>query len=388
MQNYHKKTNHVYDYVVIGSGLSGLVVANALNKLSQNILLIESGDNYGGVNRSINTPFGAVNNGLRFLPDTASAQQAIAFLEMLLGTSLAPETSEQPAVTYEAGGLRPFVGFGNTPPAFYDEIAYFSQSRVMQTKLEPHEWTQILFNNYHGDFLPRSYVTKFHMTDGLITHLTINGQKNINSKKFIYCADIKQLKTLLPESAIGARAFAKLSKNQYWTALCLDLLHAKMVTDSSAIHMLNGTTQDDLGPCAGRFLTSGEVNGEALQYSQWMTFVDDDEAEDTEVIGLALKKIKRQIKRAYPDALDNLKFERILVVPSYAGHGELKLAEDQSLSNCPNFFIASHQINTEKNLVGALLQAEKVALALGADPLAHAQVSDELVENHQPEINL
>lgn len=372
MQNYHKKSNHIYDYVIIGSGLVGLVVANALNKLSQNILLIESSDNYGGVNRSINTPFGAVNNGLRFLPDSPQAHQALAFLEMLLATSVQPESYEEPAVSYEAGGLRPFVGFGNNPPPFYEEISYFANARGLNTKLDAHEWTQILFNNYNGDFLPRSYVTKFHMpAEGgkSISHLTINGQKNINAKKFIYCADIKQLKTLLPEAALGHKAFLKITKNQYWTAVCLDLLHAKFVTDSKAMHILNGTTQDEFGPCAGKFLAAGEVGGEQLQYSQWMTFIDDEEAEDSEIVGLALKKIKRQIKRAYPEALEQLKFERILVVPSYSGNGELKLTDEQALPNCENFHIASHQVHTQKNLIGALLQAEAVVEALGAHPM-------------------
>ncbi|MEZ0390744.1 MAG: NAD(P)-binding protein, partial [Pseudobdellovibrionaceae bacterium] len=113
MQSTSRKSNHIYDYAVIGSGLAGLTVANALSRMTSNVILIESADTFGGLNRSIQTPFGAVNNGLRYLPDSELSQKAIAFLEMLLMTSLSPESFEAPPMTYEAGGLRPFVGFGN-----------------------------------------------------------------------------------------------------------------------------------------------------------------------------------------------------------------------------------------------------------------------------------
>ena len=181
-----RNSHHLYDYAIIGSGLVGLAVANSLSRLTSNLVLIESSDSFGGINRSIQTPFGAVNNGLRYLPDTELAQKAVSFLEMLLMTSLNPQVVDNPAVTYEAGGLKPFVGFGDNPPPFYDEISYFTQPRSLKLKLEPHEWTQILFSHFTGEFLPRSFVTKFHQDKEQITHLTINGQKNISSLNFVY----------------------------------------------------------------------------------------------------------------------------------------------------------------------------------------------------------
>jgi hypothetical protein len=382
MQPTSRKSNHLYDYAVIGSGLTGLAVANALSRVTSNLILIESADTFGGLNRSIQTPFGAVNNGLRYLPETELAQKAVAFLEMLLMTSLTPESQEAPPMSYEAGGLRPFVGFGNNPPAFYDEISYFTAPRSLKTALEAHEWTQILYSHFTGEFLPKSYVTKFHQEGNQITHLTVNGQKTIHALNYIYCGPVKSLKTLLPEGALAPKALQKLSKNQYWTAVGVDLLHNHPVTDLKNIHILNGTTQDEIGPCVGQFYPAADVNGENLQYSQWITFVEDEEAEDTEVVGAALKKVKRQIKRAYPDALENLKFERILVVPSYAGNGDLKLSGNQTLPGLENFWVGSAQMNPQKNLLGALLQAEMITSALGCHPLDQAaQPSEPLLEN-------
>jgi hypothetical protein len=377
-----RKSNYVYDYAIIGSGLAGLCVANALSRITSNVVLIESADTFGGLNRSIQTPFGAVNNGLRYLPDTELSQKAIAFLEMLLMSSLSPESTEAPAMTYEAGGLRPFVGFGNNPPPFYDEISYFNYPRALKTKLEPHEWTQVLFSHFTGEFMPRSYVTKFHAEGERITHLTVNGQKNIQALNFVYCGPVKSLKQLLPEGALSAKAQAKMSKNQFWTAVGMDLLHSHKVTDLTNMHILNGTTQDEFGPCVGNFHPASEVNAETLQYSQWLTFLEDEEAEDTELVGAALKKIKRQIKRVYPDALENLKFERILVVPSYSGNGELKLSANQTIPNLENLWVGSAQMSQQKNLLGALLQAEMITSAMGCHPFQQASLSEQpLAEN-------
>lgn len=382
MQPSNRKSNHLYDYAVIGSGLSGLAIANALSRITSNLILIESADTFGGLNRSIQTPFGAMNNGLRHLPETELSQKAIAFLEMLLMTSLAPEAQDLPPMTYEAGGLRPFVGFGNNPPAFYDEVAYFAGGRSLKTNLEPHEWTQVLFSQFTGEFLPRSYVTKFQQDANRVTSLTVNGQKTIQALNFIYCGPVKGLKTLLPEGALSSKSMTKLSKGAYWTAVGLDLLHNHPVTDLRNIHILNGTTQDEIGPCVGTFHAPAEVNGENLQYSQWLTFLEDEEAEDTEVVGAALKKIKRQIKRAYPDALENLKFERILVVPSFTGYGDLKLSGNQTLPGLENFWIGSAQMHTQRNLLGALLQAELVTSALGCHPMGpQIETSETLAPN-------
>lgn len=362
-----RNSQHVFDYAVIGAGLSGLAIANALSRISSNIILIDAADSFGGFNRMISSQAGPANNGLRFLPDSELSHKAIAFLEMLLTTSLNPKSDEQPPVTYDSTGIKAFLGFGDQPPAFYEEIAYFTANKRLHTSLEPHQWTQLLFNSYTGDFAPRSFVTKLNDENGRITNVTINGQKKINAHNFIYCAPTKQLAQLLPENAISNRARLKLNKNQYWTAVCVDLVHPTEVTSNTALHILNGTTQDDLGPCVGQFHPAIEDN--KIQLSQWLTFVDSEEAEDTEVIGAALKKIKRQIKRAYPAALEALLSERILVVPEYSGNGDLKVAANQSLPGLENLFIGSASLSSQKNLLGALLQAELVCSSLGCHPL-------------------
>lgn len=360
---------HIYDYAIIGSGLTGLSIAAALSRETKNIALLESSDHAFGNNRMIKFPTGPLNNGLRFVPDSHSADNALSFLESLLGVSVVADKSNEAPIAYEAGGFKTFLGFGDHPPAFYEEINYFTSAKRNDLALEPYAWTQMLFEKFTGDFLPRSYVTKFHQEGERVTHVTINGSKTLHAQNFIFCGSVKDLALLLPEEAISLRARTKLSKSPYWTALCLDLCHAKPVTDSTAMHILNGTTQDEVGPCAGRFMPpvlSGEEGAqEMLQASQWVTFIEQEATEDSEVVGTALKKIKRQIKRAYPEALDNIKLERIFVAPIVSGNGELKLSANQTIPNLENLWVSSATMNEQKNLIGALLQAEMVVAALG-----------------------
>lgn len=373
----------VYDYVVIGSGLSGLAIANALSRITENVALIEAADHFGGYNKKVTTPAGAINNGLRLVPASSSGEKALQFLESLIGQEIIESSFTGLPLTYESGQFKEFLGFGDHPPAFYDEVKYFIQSDFYRLKIEPFAWPELLFAGFKGDFLSKSYVTKFIIEDALAQGVMINGTKQVFGKNFIFTGSVKDLSVLLPDDSIPYKVRAKLSKNQYWTALCLDLTHKGVVTTQQSIHLLNGTTQDEIGPCVGRFLPTPE--GSEFQVSQWLTFVSHEETEDSEIVGTALKKIKRQIKRAYPQALDSLAHERIFVAPNLCGNGDLKLSANQTIPQVKNLWIGSGTLNEGQNLIGSLLQAQLVLSQFGIqkDDFIQAEISPEALENLQ-----
>ena len=364
----------IYDYIVIGSDLGSLALACALSQNTKNVALVDSQDFAGNDCKAISFPTGMISNGFHFTPDSDLTKKAVSFLEELTCENILGPAREIPPMTFEQGQLKEFLGFGENNPTFYEEIKFFTNSHRREVLIPTHQWASLLIQKFQGDFIPRSYVTKLEVTENKVTAIKINGAKTIEALNFIYCGPVKSLARLLPEEALTQKARTKLAKNTYCSALYLDLCHASQVTESSAVHILQGTNPDEQGPCAGQFQAAIEKDGQTLQASQWITFVEDEVEEESEVVGMALKKMKRQIKRAYPESLENMKIERIRWAPLVSALSDLKLSGQQTLGEIQNLWIGSGSANTQKFWVGSLLQAQLILAAMGFQP---AQVSEE-----------
>ena len=120
---------HIYDYIIIGSGLTGLTIAQKISQETKNILVLESLDDIGGANKPATLAGQITNNGLRFYPATESSLKALENLESQLGLKLISTIEENNPETYEASGFKPFVGFGDHSPQFYDQLSYFLSSK-------------------------------------------------------------------------------------------------------------------------------------------------------------------------------------------------------------------------------------------------------------------
>ncbi|MEK6628949.1 MAG: FAD-dependent oxidoreductase, partial [Bdellovibrionota bacterium] len=363
---------HIYDYIIIGSGLTGLAIAKKISQETDNILILEAQELSGGDNRAALLGNQIINNGLRFYPDTEASRKALTFLEDLLGKKLSSISSENNIETFESSGFKRFVGFGEKSPEFYQQLSYFLSQKELNLELNPHHWTQELAESLQTKIQKKSIVTKFGF-EGLadqdstnaqpkLTHVIVNGSKHIYAHNFIFAGAAKDLGLLLPDEVLPARAKAKLKKSLAYQGVCLDLFHTQS-SDKSNIFLLNGTTDDDIGPCIGRFLPASESIPQT-QISQWMSFIDSEVAEDTENIGLVLKKMKRQIKRAFPELLASVKKERIFVTPALSG-ADLKLNANGTLPKVSNLWIASNQVSPYQNLLGSLMQARFVLSSLG-----------------------
>ncbi len=337
----------IFDFVVIGSGLSGLSIASKLSQETEKVLLLDSAEVAGGWLRKPH---------LAAVPVTLSGENGLTFLEELTSIKIAGASREIPPLTFEDGVLKTFMGFGEKAPEFYEELAYYCSSEYFELKALPSIWIQRLLENFKGTFAPRSIVTKFIVENGKVQNLLINGTKKVYGHNFIYCGDVKSLNRLLPTDFIPTRLQTKISKTKTWTRATLQLDHESPVTESSAFHILNGTSQDEIVTCVGQFQGST---------STWTTFVPDEEAEDAEIIGQALKRIKRQIKRAYPDSLTEKTLEKISVQPNFGGSFDMKLNANQSWPELENLWIGSSSIQKSKNIVGALNQAQLILSALG-----------------------
>ena len=356
---------HIYDYIVIGSGLTGLNIASHISSETKNILILESENDIGGANRPASLHSEVIENGLRFYPHTELSSQVLFQLENFLGLKLIGPTKENHPETYEASGFKSFVGFGEKSPEFYDQLAYFLNKSEIQLTIPVHQIIQLMKEKYQGEILTRSYVTKFNFTDNKLTHVTVNGTKHFHSNNFIFTGNVRDLNLLMPDEFMGHRAKAKLKKDTAWMGLCLDLFHevpeGTALVEKDNLFILNGTTDDDIGPCVGRFSPALTPQ---KQISLWMSFVDVDTAEETENIAEVLKKMKRQIKRAFPEMAEHIKGER-LFISSPLSCGEIKMNANGTLHKVDNLWIASPQVSKYPNLLGSLLQSQMTLAALG-----------------------
>jgi hypothetical protein len=352
----------VFDYVVIGSGLAGLSIATKLSQETSKVLLLDSADMIGGW---LKKPH------LAAVPNSNSAESALLFLEDLTNIKIASEVSEMQPLTFDEGQLKNFLGFGEKTPDFYEEIAYYCSSKYFDLKAEPAVWLQRLEENFKGTFLPRSIVTKFVVENGRVQHLLVNGTKKVVGQNYIYCGEIKSLNRLIPQDFVPSKMQTKISKTKTWTRATLQIEHEAPVTSSSAFHVLIGTSQEEIVTCVGQFHGTK---------STWMTFVSDEEAEDAEITGQALKRIKRQIKRAYPDSLNEKTLERICVQPGFGGYFELKLNSNQSWPEIENLWIGSGTLQRNRNIVGALNQAQLILASLGFGTVSIDNALEEQVE--------
>lgn len=357
---------HIYDYIIIGSGLSGLTVAQRLAQETQNILVLEAQDQPGGENRVAHLEGQEINNGLRFFPATTASKKSIQFLENILGMTLVADPQENLPETYEASGFKQFVGFGDKKVEFYDQFSYFLSTDEYSFAQQPYMWIQKLQESLKDKIQTRSIVTRFGFENlesekPQLTHVTVNGTKQLYAKNFIFSGPIKDLCLLLNDDVLNARAKAKLKKSQAWQAICLDIFHTAKV-EKTNLFVLNGTTDDEIGPCVGRFLPATKAG----QISQWVSFIDSESAEDTENIGHVLKKIKRQIKRAFPEIGDSFKKERIFMSSALSG-ADIKLTGHMNIPKVENLWIASSQVSQSKNLLGSIQQAQLILAAMGFD---------------------
>ncbi|MFZ3231824.1 MAG: FAD/NAD(P)-binding protein [Pseudobdellovibrio sp.] len=368
---------HIYDYIIIGSGLTGLTIAQRLSLETKNILVLESLDVFGGSNRPATLANNTINNGFRFFPASESGLKALDNLENQLAIKLIKAVCENNPETYEASGFKSFVGFGEKPPEFYQQFSYFLSSKYVDLHLQPWQWVQLLKDKFTGTLLTNSFVTKlgFENLDTKhpkLTHLIVNGNKTYHAHNFIFAAPIKELTYILPDEIMNARTKSKITKSTGWQAICVDFFHPNETELKSNLFVLNGTTDDDLGPCVGKFISK--------DISQWLSFADHESAEETENIGLILKKIKRQIKRAFPEISEKIQKERIFVSSSISG-AEIKLNANLSYPSIDNLWIASTTANSGPNLLGSLQTAQMILAALGFGPETSFSTEKTEIEN-------
>lgn len=349
-----------YDSIVIGGGLSGLITAHQLEETGRKVALIDAFDVLGGSSRPMKTLLGETDHGFPFFPASGEADQSLEWLSRVLQKPIESKLLDSPPITFDNGRFQPFVGFGEQAVEAGREWEYYLRPSFYELSSTPKDWVKVLAETFTGDLFLQSHITNMTIEDGFIVGMSVNGVKQFAADQVVFAAHPQLLAKLLPDSALTVRTRQRLAKGPYFTAIYVDLIHHTQVTDNPAMHLLRGANEE---PCVGRFLSAGELGGEMVQHSKWMTLIPADMTEDAELAAHAIKMIKRQIKRAYPAALDNLKFERVTVSPASHGHSDVELVSGQ-LPKLSNLWICSRFFGPERNSWANIVEARAACEAL------------------------
>lgn len=362
-----------FDYVVFGADLTGILIAHELSGQGAKVALIDEAEVPGQKLRAIKNEYGQLSPLMNCFPQTAGSESAAEFFEQVLKLKVFRSDHAMSAMTYENGMLKNFIGFGDNPPLFYSEILPYLSPRYYQLTLDFEQILQHLLGQKTFDFLPRSSLTKMELESDKMTVATLNGHKKIHAENFIYTQNLKSLSLLLKDMPLSSKVKNKLSKGPYLSTLRVDLFFQSPLCEIDSLHVLNGTTQDEIGPNFGIFHPATEMG----QSSQWLTYLESQEAEESEYVGEAIKKIKRQIKRAYPNSSSALKKERISLYPYEAG-GDEQFLPNSRFNEIENLWIAHPQLNPEKGPFAGIAQARSLLQKLGfvSERAGHEALSD------------
>jgi hypothetical protein len=373
-----KKAQKQFDIIIVGAGLSGLLLARKAKALGKSFAIIEAQNEYGGFHHPTHQSSDSqIDNSLHFLPGSEENQNLITQLSSQFGLALEFEIRDSQVLTFEDGELTQFTGFGKLTPEFFEELTPFLQPKELVLNKSwtsiVHELADHLRESLFLNHLASELVIEDHTAVGVI----LNGSHFWRAGTVVFSGGVSELQTFLPQSFLNARFKNHLKRPKLWTLIAVDFYHNQAVSGQSDLHILNGNTQDDIGPCVGRFfnLTNG------TQVSQWLSFASDEDADESENIGAIIKKIKRQIKRAYPQAFEGTVSEKIVVIPSGAGFFEdVQIRNGVKLKDLKGFYINSSHLSAQKGVLKALDQALKVAEHLGWTHI----MTEVQAENSQP----
>lgn len=338
-----------YDAIVIGGGLSGLMTATALQNEGRKVLVLD---------RNPQATASCRHLGLDALPYSATSGPALEFLQRFC-EPINFWTVEAGPVTYEAG-FKPFVGFGEQSPRFVGELDYYLSPQTLFFKVgELDRCLSAMTTQFKGDHLAGYQVTQIHTLSGHVTGLTLGHGKIIRTGSLVFCDHANWLPTVLAADALSKKTLKSLTKTELWTSILLETTLKKKISERPEMHLLMGGK--DLGDIFWGFFSPDEVH----QTCQWMGLIPAEDTADSEMVATTLKKIQKQIKRAYPEFYEFVEKEHISV--NYASHGSLEIAltDQQTLVGLQNLWMIPQPSPQQKNLLGLLQQTLLVLQSLG-----------------------
>lgn len=331
-----------FDIIVIGNNWTGLSLANSLSK-TKSVALINSFENQNAYQSS-----DEFSGEFEYLPNKTNSLEKIEWFSNKHDLNIQPSEKSVTPVTIDSGKLVQFLGFGERDGKSIDNLTWYNEAECIKLNMDNHDIRKKLVESFQGDVFENCEVTELHINDELIDAITLNGQKKISARQIIFCEPPNKLLSIIDHKNLPAKIKQKITKIKPLSCLQIVYKHKESLQHSDDLHFLMGN-KEDFEPCLGYFWKKDDI-----QYSQWMLLMPSDLTEDIEKVGSNLKNIKRQIKRAYPEFLDNVEFEKVIVKDQSHGFIDLDFKEFGKIKGINNLLCASPLFSKENDLIAAI----------------------------------
>lgn len=321
--------------LIIGGGLTGLMLAHRLQKGGHDVSLLEARENLGGRYRRAGQSFSSP--GLDFF---AAGKDQLALLEWLKNRSpiaLTFQVENHVPQIFDEGKWKPFIGFGETAFQSVSELsALFGHTQHVRLIPGLEQLTRALSEQLPFSAQTMAEVTTLRVKDGKITEAVVNGDKALTAENFIFTGHPTQVNALFEGEDLAGKHRARLAKMQSWSAVTLELKHTPPLAEDDSVRFFASSAKE-FEPVVGR------VSGET---SKWMILVPGDREADHEYTGQCIRHIRRQLKRAWPLALEGHTTgqEKIYVQANVFGQHSLKTKDPYSFPEISNLYLANHAL--------------------------------------------
>lgn len=367
-----------HNLVIIGSGIEALVLAGAALKKGLSVAILDSASKLGGSLAPLDYHGSQIDSLYSRLPNSQENRDIITRLDSHLPYFEPVQIAEQERITFEKGQFEPFVGFGENAPKAIEMLSPFSSQEKIKTRLNIAQLVQRLSEK--ADIHLNCTFTDILIYNKKIASITVDEKKKFESDFFIFTKHPAELADILPQNTLLPKTVSKLSPQNAWAYLNLLCVSQNPAAESTACHILYGT-QKDPQVCVGEFYQALNTQNVPVFYSQWISFLDQDTQDLSEDSVQALKEMKRQIKRAYPQAFDGLVFEKIALFEDAKASIELNSKNFGQLNELENLLLCSHHMLPDPHIFAASLHAAANTLDL-FDVLLKESVSNTKVDTY------
>lgn len=354
-----KSTHYDFDAIVVGSGLTGLLITRQLRSRGYNVALFEQKESLGGQYRKIETQKGELPSSLNVFSQHPESESWARFLTESLGEEVRFQPFQLQPKTYENAQIKNFVGFGDQNFKTINFLADYNTTEWLKTESAPSEWIEkLLHSKIEGSPVGQSLheVTAIERFEKGYK-VTVNGGKTYACRQVFFTPAPSRILPLVPHESLPNKFVTRLAKAHAWTKASLHLAHNQNEYDDSALYFLLGS-KPDFEPCLGRFFKSDSETGEQLT-SYWFTLISPEQSEDNEYLGNSIKNIKKFLKRVFPELAESIVNEKITISLEAFGDLDLNLKNSSHPPGWENFFFANHLLSGVRGPLGHVEMARR-----------------------------